>query len=159
MDPFEKQRAALLKLLSDTHWFCNVGTAAEGADVHPISNWEDWPGADNPLVIALHQDHERIYEKLGIDGNAEKKSNWNRIVESAVEHSSEALRIKLAARESWEPMSTACWQAAWTAAIVTEMASIRQPIPMNLFIQWRWFIAGHWPAAYASDNSEALIVL
>jgi hypothetical protein len=156
-ETFDKRREALLELLSRDPWFCNVGKTVEGPEIW-LTNWNDWPGAEDAGVVALHQGHQQLYEQLKIAYDSDKKANWKRVLDCALKHTSAALRINLEELDAWDPMSTACWQAGWTAAIITEMASIREPIPAYLFTQWRWFMAGHWPAGYTNALYETLIV-
>ena len=42
----------------------------------------------------------------------------------------------------------------WTVALVVSHLFLSRPLPVDLLAQWRWFVEGRWPCAYAPRTEE-----
>jgi len=150
-----------LSELRSIPWFSRVGQPADDRRVDRIRSWDEWPGAESPLVEAVHLDQQKFHDELRAEYPSDL-AGFNELVQEIVDHVSPSVREYDPDEDSWHAPSTAVWHAAWTAALVAHYVKVDRAVPSTIGEQWTWFLRGHWPAAYrrlsTTEEPEGLIV-
>lgn len=149
---------AFEKLLSSVPWFGKIGQLIDDQTIR-LHEWYGWPGPEEEGVCALHSGQQELFERLKIGDDNELEAIWDQIHHFVLMRTSSILGIDPSVQDAWDPMATACWQAAWTAALIGVMEHIGEAPPTTIQQQWNWFVAGHWPVGYTDASSNSLLVL
>lgn len=155
-----------LQLIDTIPWFSRTGIPDDqqnGAVF--MTEWEQWPGPDDAGVQRIHHDQQALYDQImseGVDQLRVLTTTWEAVQATVLRVASSFVAFDPDA-DAWHAPTTAVWQAAWTAGLICLCLYLRKPIPDDLMEQWRWFLAGHWPAGYQTGPDglprNSLIVL
>jgi hypothetical protein len=87
------------------------------------------------------------------DKATELKEMWDEVLQEVLRTASESVPYD-SNQDTWHAPTTAVWFAAWTAALVVAHLFLSRPLPVDLLTQWRWYVEGRWPCAYAARTEE-----
>lgn len=145
-----------LRLLASLPLLRNVGQPIPDTSVQRLASWEAWPGPSDPLVEAIHTRQAELHDRLlsGSPSAAELDAAFDELVNAVVALVRDRVPFDQD-EDSWHAPTTAVWHVAWTAALVWLSETVGEHIGPELAAQWRWFSAGHWPAAIAGNHPSA----
>jgi hypothetical protein len=146
--------AEFKQALSNIHWFSHIGDETEYP--YSIGDWEDWLGPEDPMVMPLGSWQQELYDGLlasAGDKATELKELWDEVLDKVLQTASKSVPYD-ASQDAWHAPTTAVWSAAWTAALVVSFLFLSRPLPVDLITQWRWYVKGRWPCAYAARTEE-----
>ncbi len=147
-----------LSELEDVPWFERIGMPLQHDNVSDqIHSWSEWLGPEQPSVIALHEQQQKLYDELTDKGKSvEMVAIWEQI-QSAV------FRVAMpkipydSKQDTWYAPNAALWHAAWTAGLVGLCAFAKRAVPDDIDAQWRAFVSGHWPCDWNEESKMAIV--
>ena len=157
MDPITNSSTPVefKQALPNIRWFSHIGEDTKYP--YSICGWEDWPGPEDPTVMPLGSWQQELYNGLlasAGDKDTEFKELWDEVLQEVLQTAAESVPYD-ASQDTWHAPTAAVWFAAWTAALVVSHLFLNRPLPVDLLTQWRWYVEGRWPCAYAARTEEA----
>jgi hypothetical protein len=161
MTPNDEGTARVAKFMHDLEaipWFANLGAPIPpSCGVNRISQWEEWLGPESEGATELAMRHQALHDEImaGPEENRELLSKlWIQIQDWVIELAGPKVPYD-SKEDCYHAPTAAVWQAACTAALVGLCLRLQRPVPDEVSDQWKWFVQGHWPCAYAyADANE-----
>jgi hypothetical protein len=142
-----------LRELETVPWFQRIGQRLPpNTDAVPLRSWEDWPGPEEPAIGALSLRQQALYDRImtaPTDKQAKLKSLWVRVHQIVFRLACPSVPFD-DREDAWHAPTTAVWQAAWAAGLITLCTIEGIAVPSELQKEWEWFCRGHWPAGYSA---------
>ena len=138
-------------------WLKNVGKPFPlGATAKILQRWEDWPGPEEPAVLELSTRFQHLYDQVIAESRSrglDLSDLCKQVHEIVFDCASRAVPYD-PKQDCYHGPTAAVWQAASTAELLAMCVAMGRSIPDDLQEQWKWFVNGHWPAAYSSVRAN-----
>jgi hypothetical protein len=140
--------------LSSVPWFKNVGRPSPwDSGVSRLWNWEDWPGPENPGVLALTGQRAQSWRDalflkyLGADSSI-LNAVWDETQDLVMKFAIPNVPLLDFKEDNWHAPTQSVWDAAWATSVIRCSLTLAAPVPEELWRVWQWYGRGHWPCGY-----------
>ena len=154
-DPRALSLEAFLGAIDRVAWLSNLGQPhpADG-EVVRIHDPKDWVGPEHLGGASLGEEMNRWQVALMAQSRPGRS-----VLDPLSERIHEQVVEKARARvdydpedDSWVWSYAAVQQAAFIGAVIGCSLRAARPLPANLLRQWAWYVRGHWPCSYRTED-------
>lgn len=136
-------------------WFLNVGKPhLRDHEVVRIHSWDEWPGPERGWCHWFGRYQSVVRERIEAEYSSrrtELEVLWTSIQESVLNLAAAKVPLFDRDRDTWYGPTACVWFAAYTACLASWHLMLWCPLPERLFVEWTWYVAGHWPCDYAEE--------
>lgn len=147
--------------LNTIPWFKNVGRPSKwDREVKRIYSWAEWPGPEDPGVLALAGERYQAWRDALFETHKAKRDEltlstaWKEIHDLVMHLAIPRVPLFSFDKDAWHAPTSSVWSAAWTASVINCYLTYHKVVPEELQRVWQWYVRGHWPCGYIETPED-----